>query len=127
MVSGMNSVGLASDEAGDGDAVTAQLEGLAYRLEQGVRLGLRRPATFLGVGGRLIFRDLVYRMEPIFRADRDHYREHDLLRYPYMEPRTRLQKALMAVGTMTAAGRKMIYRRIPEIKVAQLQKVVERA
>ena len=123
---GSNGCGFVSDDMGDAPVITAQLDGMARRVAAGARAGLVRPATFLGVGGRLIFRDLVYRMEPLFRADAAHYRAAGMLTYPHQEPVTRFNRLFFRLGAATRPGRKYIFGNLPDLKMAALKKVVDR-
>ena len=123
---GSNGCGFVSDDMGSAQQITEQLDGLARRMAAGARAGLVRPTTFLGLGGQLIFRDLVYRMEPLFKADAAHYHATGRLRYPHQEARTRLNRALFRLGAATRPGRRYIFGNMPALKMAALKKVVER-
>jgi len=46
---------------------------------------VKKPETFLGVGGRKIFRDLVYKMKFVFWADHQFYKVHDHYDFPQKE------------------------------------------
>jgi len=123
---GSNGCGYVSDDMGDPASITAQLDDMARRVAANAAAGLVRPSTFMGVGGRMIFRDLVYRMEPLFRADAQHYRAAGMLRYPHQEARTRLNRAFFRLVAMTSPGRKYVFGNLPQLKAAALKKVVER-
>ena len=79
------------------------------------------------MGGRLIFRDLVYQMEPFFKADAEEYRSEGRLSYPNMDPLVRGRRLLFRLAAMTGRGRKYIYGNMPALKVAGLKKLVARA
>ena len=70
--------GVATDE---GDT-TSELRGLAENLALAMEKKLRRPANFYGVGGMKIFRDLIYVMQGLMKADHKFYKEHGSLRLP---------------------------------------------
>jgi hypothetical protein len=64
--------GVATDEA-DTDRLIDQLSAsLCYSLES----SHTEPQNFLGVGGRLIFRDLIYLMRGMMRADHKFYKKN---------------------------------------------------
>ena len=82
----------APDEAVDRLART-----LAYALEH----GYRPPADFYGVGGMKIFRDLIYRMQGLMRADHRFYKSHGFYKdYPQRHPAQ--IAAMYLVGSLMA-------------------------
>ncbi|MBO4406237.1 MAG: NAD(P)H-dependent oxidoreductase [Clostridia bacterium] len=77
-VGGNYLAGIASTER-DPDRETDRLAGeLAYALEKGYSL----PASFWGVGGMKIFRDLIYRMQGLMREDHRFYKAHGFYDFP---------------------------------------------
>ena len=64
-VGGCYLAGVATDE---GDTA-GDLSRLASSLEFAMEKGMRRPANFLGVGGMKIFRDLIWVMRGLMKAD----------------------------------------------------------
>lgn len=89
--------GVATDE---GDT-TAALEGLAENLTFAMDHSLRRPANFYGVGGMKIFRDLIYVMQGLMKADHKFYKAHGIYDFPQKQHariwQMRLVGALLAV------------------------------
>ena len=53
-----------------------QVDITAKRLAYAVKSGYQPPADFYGVGGMKIFRDLIYRMQGLMRADHKFYKAH---------------------------------------------------
>lgn len=89
-VKNSNLAGFVTDESGDPVQITALLGELAERLQWGTVEGFQRPASFLGVGGHLLFRDLVYNMSGWFGADYRFYKKYQLLDYPQKDYKARL-------------------------------------
>ncbi len=77
--------GIVTDEYKDPQEITALIEKLAHDLIWAAENDAEMPATFLGVGGRKIFRDLVYKMRFIFHADDKFYKEHGHYDFPQKE------------------------------------------
>ena len=70
--------GVATDE---GDTL-AELRALADNLAFAMEKKLSRPANFYGVGGMKIFRDLIYLMQGIMKADHKFYKSHGIYDFP---------------------------------------------
>ena len=92
--------GVATDE---GDT-TAALEELAENLTFAMDHSLRRPANFYGVGGMKIFRDLIYVMQGLMKADHKFYKAHGIYDFPQKQHariwQMRLVGALLAVPSI---------------------------
>ncbi len=87
-ISGAHLAGIVSDEGGEGKDIGANIDDLARRVITYARWGYRRPPTFLGVGGRKIFRDEIWaRLRFPFQADYEFYLEHGLFDFPQHEHR----------------------------------------
>ncbi len=79
--------GVATDEAG----VASLCDTLCYALTE----QLTQPQNFLGVGGMKIFRDLIYLMRGMMKADHRFYREHGLYDFPQKKRGTILKMKLV--------------------------------
>ncbi len=75
-------VGIVTDECEDSGQTTALLKGLADEMMWGIQVGYSRPPSFLGVGGHKVFRDLIYSMRGVFKADHEYYKENHLYDFP---------------------------------------------
>ena len=70
--------GVATDEINpDGE-----IDRLARTLTYAVQNGYTRPANFYGVGGMKIFRDLIYVMQGMMKADHKFYKAHGQYDFP---------------------------------------------
>ena len=71
-VGGNYLAGVATDEIDPDGEIDQLAETLTYSVEN----GYGEPKNFYGVGGLKIFRDLIYQMQGLMRADHKFYREH---------------------------------------------------
>ncbi|MBQ8554243.1 MAG: NAD(P)H-dependent oxidoreductase [Clostridia bacterium] len=86
--------GAATDEVNTDAAIDQLAATMAYALDQ----RHIQPANFLGVGGMKIFRDLIYLMQGLMRADHKFFKAHGQYDFP-QKNRGRLM-AMYAVGWM---------------------------
>ena len=71
-------VGVATDE----NDTDAQIDNLAKSLTFALRTGHTAPRNFWGVGGMKIFRDLIYQMRGMMRADHKFYKKQGIYDFP---------------------------------------------
>jgi hypothetical protein len=117
--------GIVTDEYDDPAEVTALIQQLASEIAMGMEKNYRLPHTFLNVGGNLLFRDFIYRMGWIFRADARYYKKHGLFDYPQKKYKTRVQGSVMKVLMSSGRFRKMIYSRATEHNAREYQQMVD--
>jgi hypothetical protein len=102
------------------------LQNLAERLVRYAGKGYVKPSTFLGVGGRKIFRDDMWgRLRFPFLADYRYYEEHGLFDFPHND-RERIEycdQMIAAIGD--PAVREQIREMIKTQMVAPFQEIVE--
>ena len=80
-----------------------QIDKLAETLEYAISGKLTMPSNFLGVGGMKIFRDLVYQMRGMMKADHKFYKEHNQYDFPQKQwPR---MLAMYLVGGMLSSDK----------------------
>lgn len=93
-VGGNYLAGVATNEKEEAKAVRECASQLAYALEHDLRVN----ANFYGVGGMKIFRDLIFEMQGMMKADHQFYKEHHF----YDFPQKKVGKILMmhAVGLL---------------------------
>lgn len=68
---------------------------LAKSLDYALEKQLTQPANFLGVGGMKIFRDLIYTMQGMMKADHAFYKSHGLYDFPQKQRGTILKMKLV--------------------------------
>lgn len=88
--------GTATDEYSTDSRIDALAASLAYALET----GHRAPQNFWGVGGMKIFRDLIYQMRGMMRADHKFYKKQGIYDFPQKKKLTSLKMYL--VGALLA-------------------------
>ncbi len=91
--------GIATDEL-DTDY---NIDMMAQNLEYAILNKLNKPANFLGVGGMKIFRDLVYQMRGMMRADHKFYKEHN--QYDFPQKHKVMSLAMYLVGAMLSSDK----------------------
>ena len=88
-VGGNYLAGVATDEENTAAEIRSLADNLAFAMEK----GLSRPANFYGVGGMKIFRDLIYMMQGLMKADHKFYKEHGIYDFPQKTEKTHLADA----------------------------------
>lgn len=96
-VAGLYLLDIVTDEYGSDEEITALLTGLAQKTMWAVEHRPQRPASFMGVGGMKVFRDLIYVMGGLMQEDHRFYKEHGLYDFPQKEVKTRLQMKLIGL------------------------------
>lgn len=71
--------GVATDEYDTDEQIDRLAKTLTYALEN----ALVQPSNFLGVGGMKIFRDLIYQMQGLMKADHKFFKEHGQYDFPH--------------------------------------------
>ena len=117
-----------TDECGDSAEIDALLQSLAERLIRFADEGYAKPASFLGVGGKKVFRDDIYgRLRFPFRADHNFYKKNKLYDFPQKDYKSRITNSMMMLLSRIPSMRKEIYtKRIKTEMIKPLQKVLER-
>lgn len=115
--------GIACDEKNP----DAEIDMLAKRLTYALKTRYLQPQNFYGVGGMKIFRDLIYLMQGMMKADHKFYKEHNQYDFPQKKKGTLI--AMYLVGAMLSnpsikqkAGSKMT-----EGMLMPYKKVLEKA
>lgn len=99
-----------TDEVATSGELDALVDALADRLVRCAEAAYVPPHTFLGVGGRKLFRDALYGpLRVPFRADIRYYDAHGGFDFPQGDYRTRLANALLVPLTWFAPLRRWLY------------------
>lgn len=122
-VGGNYLAGVATDE---GDTAS-ELRGLAENLALAMEKKLRRPANFYGVGGMKIFRDLIYVMQGLMKADHKFYKEHGVYDFPQKQKKRIIQMKLVGALISVPSVQKKMKGQMTQYMVAPYEKVVEAA
>ncbi len=110
--------GIATDGKGIAD--------MAGRMDYALQNGYVPPQSFYGVGGMKIFRDLIYLMRGIMRADHKFYKKHGIYDFP-QKKKGRLV-AMLLVGSLmnNKKLRSKMGGKIDDGMVAPYKKVLEK-
>ncbi len=96
--------GVATDE----ENTSQQIKTLADSLVLALKEKLTRPANFYGVGGMKIFRDLIYIMQGMMKADHKFYKANGIYDFPQKQKKRILQiKLVGALISIPSVQRKM--------------------
>ncbi len=85
--------GVATDESDTDSAV----DKLAKSLDFALKTGHRAPQSFWGVGGMKIFRDLIYGMRGMMRADHKFYKKQGIYDFPQKKKLTTMKMYLVGM------------------------------
>jgi hypothetical protein len=88
--------GVATDEEDPDAAIDLLVRRLSYALEQ----KYLPPQNFYGIGGMKVFRDLIWLMQGMMRADHKFYKAHGQYDFPQKQWPTMLK--MYAVGALLA-------------------------
>lgn len=122
-VGGNYLAGVATDEGDTAADIAALAANLALALDK----GFSRPANFYGVGGSKIFRDLIYVMRGMMKADHKFYKAHGAYDFPQKQKMRILQMQLVGALLAVPAVQKQAKGKMTEAIVAPYRKVVEAA
>lgn len=114
--------GVATDER-DPDG---EIDKMAKTLCRALDTKYTQPQNFYGVGGMKIFRDLIWLMQGMMKADHRFYKEHGQYDFPQKKPGTMI--GMYAVGAMMSSPKlkKMMGGRMTEGMLMPYKKVLER-
>ena len=119
---------IVTDEHGDSAQIDDLLQDLARNLVQFADSGYVRTPTFLGVGGRKLFRDEIWgRLRFPFRADYLLYKKFGVFDFPQKNYKTRVQIAIMSLLSKSPGFRKEVNKRMKDEMIKPLQKVLDAA
>lgn len=122
---GSNFIGVVSDDEPN-EEVCRKIEYYAKKLEWSLDKAYFRPPTFLGHGGKLIFRDLVFESQGfVFKKDYDYYKRNGMLRYPHNNRKSMLFMRIMGGLTNIPSFRKKVKSIMEQEMVKSFKKVVE--
>lgn len=115
--------GVATDEERTAERIAA----LAQTLTEAMERGWTRPANFYGVGGMKIFRDLIYQMQGLMKADHAFYKAHGLYDFPQRQQKRLWQMRLVGALLALPGAKEKAKGQMTKAMVAPYQEVVERA
>ena len=115
--------GVATDEGDTAADIRALADGLAFAMDK----KLSRPANFYGVGGMKIFRDLIYVMQGLMKADHKFYKAHGIYDFPQKQQKRIWQMRLVGGLLAVPAIQKKAKSQMTQAMIGPYRKVVEQA
>lgn len=115
--------GVATDEGDTASEIQTLAESLVFAMDK----KLSRPANFYGVGGTKIFRDLIYIMQGMMKADHKFYKEHGIYDFPQKQKKRILQMKLVGALISMPSVQKKMKGQMNQYIIGPYQKVVDQA
>ena len=114
--------GAATDEQAPDESVDAVAARLSYAMEK----KLTQPRNFYGVGGMKIFRDLIYLMQGMMKADHKFYKEHKQYDFPQKQKGTLIKMYLVGMLISNPKIKGRIGNQMNEGMLAPYKKVLDK-
>ena len=115
--------GIATDETDP----NAAIDQMAATLERMLNTRYHQPKNFYGVGGMKIFRDLIYQMQGMMKADHRFYKQHG--EYDFPQKKKGLIMKMYLVGALLSSPniKAKMGNKMNEGMIGPYRKVVEEA
>ncbi len=113
--------------AGDEKDPEGEIRRLGASLEYALVHKYRQPQNFYGVGGMKIFRDLIWLMRGMMKADHRFYKAHGQYDFPQKRKRTALKMYLVGMLLSSPKLKAKIGNRMNEGMIMPYKKVLEQA
>ena len=121
-VGGNTLAGIACNQHAPDHDIDQLAETLCYAMAQ----NYQPPKNFYGVGGLKIFRDLIWQMQGLMRADHKFYKQHGFYDFP-QKKRGRMMAMYLVGGMMSNAKlRKKLGGRMTEGMIRPYQKALDK-
>lgn len=114
--------GVATNEQNPDGAIDAMADKLVYALEQ----QYVQPQTFYGIGGMKIFRDLIYLMQGMMKADHKFYKTHNQYDFPQKKKGTLIKMYLVGMLISNPKLKAKAGNMMNEGMIAPYKKVLEK-
>ena len=122
-VGGNAFAGVATDETDPDRAIDQLASSLNYALNQ----GYLQPQNFYGVGGMKIFRDLIYQMRGMMKADHRFYKAHGQYDFPQKKKGTILKMYLVGALISSPKVKAKMGNKMNEGMLAPYKAAIEKA
>lgn len=113
--------GIATDEFAPNEAIDQMVASLEYTLEH----KNTQPQNFYGVGGMKIFRDLIYQMQGMMKADYKFFKKHGQFDFPQKKKGTIIGMYLVGAMLSSKSLKRKIGNRMNEGMLAPYKKVLD--
>ena len=115
--------GIATDEENTEMKIRTLAESLVLALDK----KLSRPANFYGTGGMKIFRDLIYVMQGLMKADHKFYKKHGIYDFPQKQKKRILQMKMVGMLMSFPSVQKKLKGQMGQYIITPYEKVVQQA
>ena len=115
--------GVATDETDTASQIRTLADSLVFALEN----RLSRPSNFYGVGGMKIFRDLIYLMQGMMKADHKFYKKHGIYDFPQKQKKRILQMKLVGALISVPSVQKKLKGQLNHYIIGPYEEVVKQA
>lgn len=115
--------GVATDEEDTSDAIMKLAKSLSYALEHRPS----RPQNFYGIGGTKIFRDLIYLMQGIMKADHKYYKRHQVYDFPQKQKTKILKFHIIGLLMSIPSMQKKMKGKMNKFMILPYRKVIDAA
>lgn len=115
--------GIATDEF----SPDSEIDKLAASLTYALTHKNTQPQNFYGIGGMKIFRDLIYQMQGMMKADHRFYKEHDQYDFPQKNKGLVLKMYLVGMLLSSPKIKSKIGNQMNEGMLAPYKKIIEHA
>ena len=102
-----------------------EIDRLAARLDYAISHNYIQPMNFYGVGGMKVFRDLIWLMRGMMKADHKFYKEHGLYDFPQKKRGTVLKMYLVGILLSSPKLKAKIGNKMNEGMIAPYKKVLK--
>ncbi len=103
----------------------AEIDRLAARLDYAISHDYIQPMNFYGAGGMKIFRDLIWLMRGMMKADHKFYKQHGLYDFPQKKKGTALKMYLVGALISSPKLKAKIGNKMNEGMIAPYKKILE--
>ena len=98
----------------------------ARKLEYALDNNFVKPRSFYGVGGMKIFRDLIWVMRGIMKADHKYYKKHDVYDFPQKQRGRMILMCLLGSLVRNPKIKKKMGNKFNEGMIAPYKKVINK-
>lgn len=121
-VGGVYLCGVATNENDTKKSLTDMCKTLEYALCH----KMEKPSTFYGIGGSKIFRDLVYLMQGMMKADHKYYKKHGNYDFPHNQKKRMLQMKIIGGVMGIESVQKKMKGKMSQYIIAPYDKLLEK-
>lgn len=123
---GANLVDIITDEAQNSEKIDSLIGNFAARFIYMDAEGYVRPDTFLGVGGKKVFRDDIWgRHRFVFQADHEHFKKNGFYDFPQNDTRAIEANEFMFEMTSTPEGKEAVRKILAKEMIKPHQKKID--